>query len=433
MALQEIHLAFVGFGEAASAFVQGWAMARPLHLRAYDIKVDHSSADVRERKWQDYRLSRVNGCASLSEALVGSNFVLSVVTADQALVAARQAAKCIEPGTLFLDCNSCSPGTKRRAAEAIERAKGRYVDVAIMAPVHPALHRVPLLVSGPHAAEALPVLASLDMRAQAVDGPVGAASSIKMVRSIMVKGLEALTAECLLAGRRSGVDEQVLDSLEATFPGFQWKERTAYMLERVMVHGVRRAAEMREVALTVEELGLCAPMTHAAVQWQQRIGELALPAKDGDYRERADEVLQALSEAQQRGAIGPGEDYHDIPGTYIFDAEQSRRGYHLNMFCMSLNQEVNRAAFRADESAYLRRYPMSEEQTAAVLQRDWNEMLRLGGNVYYTAKLAATDGLTFQDLAAKMTGLSREDYRKMMLEGGRSIVGNRSKSEWKHG
>jgi protocatechuate 4,5-dioxygenase alpha chain len=123
-------------------------------------------------------------------------------------------------------------------------------------------------------------------------------------------------------------------------------------------------------------------------------------------------------------------DYNDIPGTYVFDAERSRNGYHLNMFCMSLNQEASRAAFRADEAAYLDRYPMTPAQKASVLKRDWNEMLRLGGNIYYTAKLAATDGIVFQDLAAAMTGVSRDEYRKMMVEGGRSIEGNRSKSEW---
>ena len=123
--------------------------------------------------------------------------------------------------------------------------------------------------------------------------------------------------------------------------------------------------------------------------------------------------------------------YHDIPGTYVFDAEQSRLGYHLNMFCMSLRFAENRTSFIADEEGYLNQFPMSEEQRKAVLKREWNEMLRLGGNVYYTAKLAATDKLTFQDLAGLMTGMERDDYRNMMIEGGRNIDGNRSKSEWK--
>ncbi|CCQ74521.1 protocatechuate 4,5-dioxygenase subunit alpha [Magnetospira sp. QH-2] len=126
-------------------------------------------------------------------------------------------------------------------------------------------------------------------------------------------------------------------------------------------------------------------------------------------------------------------DYHDIPGTFVFDAEQSRKGYHLNMFCMSLRQESNRAAFRADEAGYLDQFPMTEAQREAILTRDWNGMLSLGGNIYYTAKLAMTDGISFQDLAAVMTGVSVEEYRQMMVNGGRPIDGNRSKKEWENG
>lgn len=127
---------------------------------------------------------------------------------------------------------------------------------------------------------------------------------------------------------------------------------------------------------------------------------------------------------------GQDKDYEDIPGTFVFDADRSREGYHLNQFCISLRLEKNRAAFNADERAYLDRYPMTPEQKQAVLDRDWNELLRLGGNIYYTSKLAANDGITFQDLAAMMTGVPTEEYRKMMVEGGRPIEGNRYKSEW---
>jgi protocatechuate 4,5-dioxygenase alpha chain len=121
--------------------------------------------------------------------------------------------------------------------------------------------------------------------------------------------------------------------------------------------------------------------------------------------------------------------YHDIPGTVLFDAEQSRRGYHLNMFCMSLMKADNRAAFKADERAYLDRYPMTEAQKQSVLARDWNGMLQLGGNIYFTSKIAATDGLSFQQIAAKMSGVSQAEYAEMMLKGGRSIEGNRSSKE----
>jgi protocatechuate 4,5-dioxygenase alpha chain len=122
--------------------------------------------------------------------------------------------------------------------------------------------------------------------------------------------------------------------------------------------------------------------------------------------------------------------FDDIPGTILFDAERSRQGYHLNMFCMSLMKAENRDAFRDDEAAYLARFPMTPEQTQSILDRDWNGMLELGGNIYYTSKLAACDGLSFQQIAAKMTGSSQEEYAQMMLTGGRPPDGNRSKSEW---
>ena len=131
--------------------------------------------------------------------------------------------------------------------------------------------------------------------------------------------------------------------------------------------------------------------------------------------------------------MGKKQDYHDIPGTFVFDAEQSRKGYHLNMFCISLRLEENRDAFRADLTNYLDQYPMSADQRQAVINRDWIELLRLGGNIYYTSKLAAFDGINFQQLAGLMTGMSSEDYRAMMLAGGRPIEGNRSKKEWSNG
>jgi protocatechuate 4,5-dioxygenase alpha chain len=121
-------------------------------------------------------------------------------------------------------------------------------------------------------------------------------------------------------------------------------------------------------------------------------------------------------------------DYDDIPGTFVFDAERSREGYGINMFCMSLMKDENRRAFKANEADYLKKFNLTPEQTDAVLKRDYNRMLELGGNIYFTAKLGATDGHSFQHLAAVMTGSSQEDYAKMMLAGGRSVEGNRSKS-----
>jgi protocatechuate 4,5-dioxygenase alpha chain len=121
-------------------------------------------------------------------------------------------------------------------------------------------------------------------------------------------------------------------------------------------------------------------------------------------------------------------DYDDIPGTFVFDADRSRQGYHLNMFCMSLMKDANRKAFKANEAEYLDRFPLTPEQREAILKRQYNRMLELGGNIYFTAKLGATDGHSFQHMAAVMTGSTQEDYAKMMLAGGRSVEGNRSKS-----
>ena len=123
-----------------------------------------------------------------------------------------------------------------------------------------------------------------------------------------------------------------------------------------------------------------------------------------------------------------GQVYDDIPGTFVFDADRSRQGYGINMFCMSLMKEDNRRAFKANEPEYLKKFKLTPEQTDAILKRDYNRMLELGGNIYFTAKLGATDGHSFQHLAALMTGNTQEGYAKMMLGGGRSVEGNRSRS-----
>ena len=292
-------IAFLGFGEAARAFLDGWRTVPNFTARvtAYDIKTDSADAEVRAGKRGDYVAAGVIGASSAPEAVAGAEAVFSVVTADQAHEAAIAALPGFSRGVFFFDCDSCAPQTKQRTAKEVDAAGGRYIDVAVMAPVHPRLHRTPLLISGPHAKDAAPVLAALDMAAEIHDGPVGAASAIKMIRSIMMKGLEALVCECVLAGRKAGVIETVLDSLDDTYPGFDWKKRSAYMLERVMVHGVRRAAEMREVALTIDLLGLGGAMSRASVGWHQSIGDLGLSAnasEDKDYRILADKILAHL-------------------------------------------------------------------------------------------------------------------------------------------
>lgn len=288
---EDNQIALVGFGEAAMAFTKGWQDGDKLPLRAFDIKTQDSDDCIASAKREDFARHQVEGVEDLADTLKGASVVFSLVTADQAHAAARAVTPHIEKGCLFLDCNSCAPGTKRRSAKCIEGAGGRYVDVAVMSPVYPKLHKTPLLISGPHTQAAKKLLEMLQMDVKIMAGDIGGASSVKMVRSIMMKGLEALFAECVLAGRQAGVDEEVLASLDVTYPGFNFNDRAAYSFERMMAHGKRRSEEMKEVALTIEELGLPNDMAQATVNWQSRVGNLGMAAGKNNYQSRADELL----------------------------------------------------------------------------------------------------------------------------------------------
>lgn len=283
-------VSFIGFGEAAGALVTGWAGANP--VSAYDIKTDDlgTAASMRAR----YADHGVQGAASPEEALAEADLVFCTVTADQAVVAAERAAPALRPGSFWCDLNSCAPASKRQAAQIIESAGGRYVDVAVMAPVHPLLNRVPVLVSGPHATEIAPRLANLPMSLRVIEGPVGAASSIKMIRSVMVKGLEALTAECVLAAVAAGIEGEVLGSLAKSHPGTDWARQAVYNFERSMVHGARRAAEMEEVGRTLRDLGLPDDMTRSTVAWQTRLSETGLEPPAEVDAEALGEIALAL-------------------------------------------------------------------------------------------------------------------------------------------
>lgn len=253
-------IAFIGFGEAATTF------ARAAHwvgrARAFDI------AGARKSAMQS---AGVRHCATAAEALEGAEIVLSLVTADAAEAAAEDYAPSVEPGALWFDMNSVEPGTKRRAAEAIGRAGGRYVDAAIMAPVSPTQLRTPLLVAGADADEAVAVLRSLGFwEVRAVGDEIGRASAIKMIRSVMVKGIEALTDEMMQAAEAAGVADEVLASLDASERRAAWAQRAAYNIERMETHGVRRASEMEEVARMLGALGVEPEMTRGTIERQRK-------------------------------------------------------------------------------------------------------------------------------------------------------------------
>lgn len=269
-------LAFIGFGEAAMAFTSD--LPSRDGIRAFDIQTADPSTSA--LKWQDYRALNVTGTAEVAGAVTEADIVVSLVTADQALVAARATAEHLQRGALYCDFNSVSPATKKAASKLIEAAGAVYVDVAIMAPVHPLRLRTPLLVSGPAAHQAAAALERLGFRPRKIGGPIGKAASIKMLRSVLIKGLEALSAECFLAAHAAGVMEEVAASLNTSWPSVNWPEKANYDLDRMMVHGIRRAAEMEEAARTLEELGVDSFMTRAAIESQRTIGSLGLTVPD---------------------------------------------------------------------------------------------------------------------------------------------------------
>jgi len=261
----ESEVTFIGFGEAGMAFAKPGACG-------YDRKLDNPT--TRPGKLADFASASVRSCDTAAEALARAEIIFSLVTADQALAAARDDAPHLAPGALWLDMNSVAPDTKRAAAEAIE-PRGRYVDVAVMAPVHPARRDVPLFVSGPHAEAGAAALNGAGFTSvRIVEGGIGAASAIKMIRSVMVKGMEALSAECALAAEAAGVRDAVIASLDASWSETDWAHRFDYGLDRMMVHGLRRAAEMEEAEKTLEALGIGAVMTRGTIERQRAIGML---------------------------------------------------------------------------------------------------------------------------------------------------------------
>lgn len=267
------HIALIGFGEAGSTFAAaaGWRG----QASAYDI------AESRGATMGDLGVTR---CTSAAEALEGAWLVLSLVTADSALSIARECTGLIAADALFCDMNSVAPATKRAAAQAFAEAGARYVDVAVMAPVRPAALAVPLNISGPNAKDARDRLAEAGFSNTTVVGDsIGRASAIKLVRSIMVKGLEALTAEMMLAAHAEGVEAQVLASLDASEKALPWASRADYNLDRMLVHGGRRAAEMAEAARMLRDLGVAPLMTEGTVARQQSLAELHITMPPEGY------------------------------------------------------------------------------------------------------------------------------------------------------
>jgi 3-hydroxyisobutyrate dehydrogenase-like beta-hydroxyacid dehydrogenase len=236
--------------------------------------------------------------SSAADAVAHSDIIVSAVTAASSLEAAQSVAPHIAGNPYYLDINSVSPGRKQATARLLD-GTARYVDVAILAPIHPKRHQTPLLLAGPHAQAVMPLLVDeLEMRGTIASDEVGAAAALKMIRSVMIKGIEALTAECFLAAQRAGIAQEVAASLHNNYPTLDWDKVIAYNLERMASHGIRRADEMEQVAVTLVELGIDPLMANATVARQREMGELGREdAVRGAKAQGRDAMLDAINRA----------------------------------------------------------------------------------------------------------------------------------------
>jgi 3-hydroxyisobutyrate dehydrogenase len=290
-----LSVALIGLGEVGQAMATDLRKAGVKAISAFDI----AFARADSAQWAAAKALDLTVAASAPEAARRATLAISAVTAGSALDAARATAPGLSGGTLYLDVNSVAPRTKQEAAEIVEKAGGRYVEAAVMSPIHPKGIGTPILLGGAHTEAFIEIGVPLGFNARKYADRIGAASSVKMCRSVMIKGIESLVAECLLASHHYGVTDDVLASLKDLFPGQDWDRTGRYMLSRTLHHGRRRSEEMEEVAKTVADAGLAPTMSSAIVERQRWAGELGTRMSDpgddkADRTARLDELRRLL-------------------------------------------------------------------------------------------------------------------------------------------
>jgi len=288
-------LGFVGFGEAAFHLAKGLREAGVKRTVAFDI---HMHTPGRGEKIQERARETGTGLVEFPAALpAAADVIISGVTADQAVDAAKQAAPYLTSRHIYADLNSVSPRTKQQVAEIITHSGAKFVEIAVMGPIPPQLHKTPMLIGGAAASEFQKMFGPLGMRMDVVStDQIGRAAAVKMFRSVIYKGLEALIFECVLGASRYEAEDRVFASLAESFPGVDWKKLADYMVGRVVVHGERRAREMDEVARTLEELGIEPMMTAATARRMDWAADLNLRDKfGGEFPKTYQEVLEAIS------------------------------------------------------------------------------------------------------------------------------------------
>ena len=273
-------IAFIGFGEVGKRFSRDLIANEGVCVAAYDIIAEDPAR--RPALEEAARGIGVTCCTSANSACHGADIVISAVTADKTEAVAADAARFLTAGQIYLDVNSASPSTKKRAAAAVNKSGASYVEGAVMAAVLQPGIRVSILAGGPAAEAAATRLNKFGMNLTPVASEYGRASAIKLCRSIMIKGIEALILDCACASRHWDVEREVFGSLGQTFPSIVWSDLADAMAGRVAKHGVRRAAEMREAAEMLVEMGREPALVRAVADAQQRGADLA--GKQGEGR-----------------------------------------------------------------------------------------------------------------------------------------------------
>src|SRR5215471_3103186 len=295
-------IGLVGYGEVGRILAED-LRKQDINVSAYDVKLGSNQETPLRTHAEKFGVVLL---ASHAELAKQADFIVSAVTASQAVPVAQACAPAIRQGTWYLDFNSASPGAKQRAAALIDGAHGRYVEGAVMTSVPPYRIKVPLLLGGSGARELAPLLVALGFDAKVASEELGVASAVKMCRSIMIKGMEAMVIESLTTARAYGVEDAVLASLAETFPGIDWEKQGAYFFQRVIEHGRRRAEEVREVAETVREIGLTPWSAQGTAERQAWIADLADDgafgrkgtkefARSQNWRTEADRILAKLA------------------------------------------------------------------------------------------------------------------------------------------
>lgn len=294
-------IALIGFGEVGGIFGQALAAAG-FNVGMTDILLRDNGS--REGMIAKARRAKVEAHDSLRSAICSAELIISAVTALAAADVASEAAAALSAGQVFLEMNSVSPEKKREIARVIGTSQATFIEAAVMAPVHPQGIKVPMLLGGSDASQVATMLGSIGMNAKAVSDRIGVASAIKMCRSVIVKGLEALAVESMFAARQYGAEQEVLASLAASYPEMGWKDKLPnYLISRVAQHGRRRAAEMREVAGTLREVGLDPWMALATAKRQDwlvtEMTKQDIPYSDGSFSwiELADRIATAQESA----------------------------------------------------------------------------------------------------------------------------------------